>query len=166
MTALAEPMRKSTTWPSIGRKPMPTRKSRLNSTSQYFVFKREGGWSSAGKWVLKDYVQDQMYADVKTTYRRSLPTSKRTPSIRRCRTTKSRMTFRGKSYECRTKSSRDAKTKRKTMSFTRGAMDETSPSSCSDTGISSKERRFYATATIRTGRTSGSISSKTSIGSG
>jgi hypothetical protein len=40
----------------------------LNSTSQYFVFKREGGWSSAGKWVLKDYVQDQMYADVKTTY--------------------------------------------------------------------------------------------------
>jgi hypothetical protein len=54
-------MRKSTTWPSIGRKPMPTSKSRSPNQPQYFVFKREGGWSSAGKWVLKDYVQDQMY---------------------------------------------------------------------------------------------------------
>jgi hypothetical protein len=60
--------RKSTTWPSIGRKPMPTSKSRSPNQPNTSSSRGKGGWSSAGKWVLKDYVQDTLSPDVKTTY--------------------------------------------------------------------------------------------------
>jgi len=41
---------------------------KISKSAQYFVFKREGGWSSAGKWVLKDYVQDTIISDVMDAY--------------------------------------------------------------------------------------------------